>query len=124
MVQQMKRKEVTNMNYTNTNYPVNFSLNSLTDKQLADLIENAEKEQADRANRKARWVRETYAQYLRHPNATCTQIDNTIIVSVYSRANGLRMCCSIPRHGDKFDRMTGVAVAFAKACGEPVPNYI
>lgn len=112
------------MNYTNTNYPDNFSLNSLTDRQLADLIENVQKEQADRANRKARWVRETYAQYLRHPNATYTQVGDTIIVSVYSRVNGLRMCHSVPRNGDKFSHMTGVAVAFAKACGERIPSFV
>lgn len=112
------------MNYTNTNYPANFSLNSLTDKQLADLIESAKKEQADRTTRRAIWVRETYGQYLRHPNATCAQVGDTIIVSVYSRAYGLRMCHSIPRDGDKFDRMTGVAVAFAKACGERIPSFV
>lgn len=112
------------MNYTNTNYPGNFPLSNLTDKQLADLIENVQKEQTDRKTRRARWVRETYAQYLRHPNATYTQVGDTIIVSVYSRVNGLRMCHSVPRNGDKFDHMTGVAVAFAKACGERIPSFV
>lgn len=112
------------MNCTNTNHPAAFSLTSLTDKQLTELIEGAKKEQADRANRKARWVRETYAQYLQHPNAICTKIDNTIIVSVYSRVYGLHMCHSVPRPGDKFDYTTGVAVAFAKACGERIPSFV
>ena len=29
-----------------------------------------------------------------------------------------------PRHGDKYDRKTGIAVAYAKAMGEAVPDYI
>ena len=29
-----------------------------------------------------------------------------------------------PRHGDKYDYKTGVAVAFAKAFGDRVPDYI
>lgn len=29
-----------------------------------------------------------------------------------------------PRHGDKYDYKTGVAVAFAKAFGDKVPEYI
>ena len=31
---------------------------------------------------------------------------------------------SAPRHGDKYDRHTGIAVAFAKCMGEKVPEYI
>ena len=31
---------------------------------------------------------------------------------------------SAPRHGDKYDYKTGVAVAFAKAFGQPIPDYI
>ena len=31
---------------------------------------------------------------------------------------------SAPRHGDKYDYKTGVAVAFAKAYGDRVPDYI
>lgn len=29
-----------------------------------------------------------------------------------------------PRKGDKYDRKTGIAVAFAKTCDEKIPEYI
>lgn len=29
-----------------------------------------------------------------------------------------------PVHGDKYYRHTGIAVAYAKLCGEPIPDYI
>lgn len=112
------------MNNTNTNHPTAFALDSLTNRQLAELLENVQKEQTNRATRRARWISETYTLYLRHPRATCMRIDDTIVVSVYSRAKGLRMCHSAPRHGDQFNLTTGVAVAFAKACGETISDYI
>ena len=31
---------------------------------------------------------------------------------------------SAPRHGDKYDRKTGIAVAYAKQLHDPVPDYI
>lgn len=112
------------MNSTNMNYPPAFFLDNLTDRQLTELIEDIQREQTNRTTRRARWIQETYALYLKHPNATYMRINNTIIVSVYSRTNGLRMCCSTPSHNDKFDRIAGVAVAFAKACGERIPSFV
>lgn len=34
------------------------------------------------------------------------------------------MASSAPRHGDKYDYKTGIAVAFAKLTDEPIPDYI
>ena len=31
---------------------------------------------------------------------------------------------SAPRHGDKYDYKTGIAVAYAKVMDEPIPDYI
>lgn len=31
---------------------------------------------------------------------------------------------SAPRHGDKYDRKTGIAVCYAKMRGETIPDYI
>ena len=43
-----------------------------------------------------------------------------VIPSQYAGA----AAASTPRHGDKYDYKTGVAVAFAKAFGDRVPDYI
>lgn len=38
---------------------------------------------------------------------------------------GMAQCASAaPRHGDKYDQHTGIAVAYAKLCGEKIPEYI
>ena len=38
---------------------------------------------------------------------------------------GMARCASAaPRHGDKYDKHTGIAVAYAKLCGEKIPEYI
>ena len=38
---------------------------------------------------------------------------------------GMAQCAfAAPRHGDKYDQHTGIAVAYAKLCGEEIPNYI
>lgn len=40
-------------------------------------------------------------------------------------SNGWSRCASAaPRHGDKYDQHTGIAVAYAKIKSEPIPDYI
>lgn len=42
---------------------------------------------------------------------------------VYENDTGI--CASAaPRHGDKYDYKTGIAVAYAKVMDEPIPDYI
>lgn len=52
---------------------------------------------------------------IKHCQQTCFVIPTH---DVYNTAS------SAPRHGDKYDYKTGIAVAFAKAFGEPIPDYI
>ena len=47
--------------------------------------------------------------------------DTTIMVE---RGPFPNITTSAPRHGDKYDRKTGIAVAYAKMRGETVPDYI
>ena len=38
---------------------------------------------------------------------------------------GFAQCASAaPRHGDRYDQHTGIAVAYAKLCHEEIPDYI
>lgn len=32
--------------------------------------------------------------------------------------------CAAPRHGDKYNKRTGIAVAYAKLSGQKIPDYI
>ena len=47
--------------------------------------------------------------------------DGTVCIS---REEGDCFTVAAPRKGDKYDRKTGIAVAFAKFCGEKIPEYI
>jgi hypothetical protein len=77
-----------------------------------------------RAANRAAWVRKMHDLNLCHPNATCMQIGEVTVVSVYSRYNGLCMGKARPVNDDAYNAEVGVAVAFAKACDEPIPDYI
>ena len=109
--------------YTNT-----FSFDTLDDKALGVLYAEVCHEINARAEAKvlkrAQWVRQMCDNYLRHPNATCMQIGEITVVSVYSRYGGLRIGRARPVNDDKYNVDVGIAVAFAKACGETVPDYI
>ena len=47
--------------------------------------------------------------------------DGTVCIG---RRKGDEFTVAAPRKGDKYDRKTGIAVAFAKFCGEKIPEYI
>lgn len=47
--------------------------------------------------------------------------DTTILVE---RGPYPEITTAAPRHGDKYDRKTGIAVCYAKMRGEEIPNYI
>ena len=49
---------------------------------------------------------------------------NTTVIANYSLWNPSEIALSAPRHGDKYDRKTGIAVAYAKISGERVPDFI
>ena len=105
-----------------------FSLDSLNDKALEVLYNDVCKEMHSRteakAAKRAAWVKHMYQLYLCHPNATLMRIGEVTVVSVYNRYVGLRMGRARPVKGDKYDANIGVAVAFAKACNESIPDYI
>lgn len=47
--------------------------------------------------------------------------DGTVCIS---REEGDVFAVAAPRKGDKYDRKTGIAVAYAKFVGEKIPEYI
>lgn len=73
------------------------------------------------------WIDEWYAK------ATISALDGdifirhckeTTIVVAYEAVTDRQIACSAPRHGDKYNYKTGIAVAYAKLNGEPIPDYI
>lgn len=70
------------------------------------------------------WANQWYIKYLAHPNATAKVIDTTTVVALYNRFTGLRIATARCMPGDTYSYEVGVAVAFAKLCNEPIPDYI
>ena len=105
-----------------------FSVANLTDTGISRLLTECqrelEKREQHRAAERRRWVNDMCYAFLTHPNANFIQVDNVTVVSVFNRNTGIRMGTARPVHGDEFNREVGLAVAYAKATGTPVPNYI
>lgn len=105
-----------------------FSLSKLTDSDLRRLVAECSAEQARRERKRAeerdRWIGGYYCAFLNNPNASVVHVGETTVVALWSRNLGLRMGTATPVHGDVFDHNTGIAVAYAKAIGDAIPDYI
>ena len=80
--------------------------------------------EAERRERRSNWIRARHTAFLHHPNATHKVLGQTVVVSVYDRYTGIHMGATTPINGDKFELSTGIAVAFAKAMGDRIPDFI
>ena len=105
-----------------------FSLDTLDDKALgvlyADVCHEINARAEAKVVKRARWVRHMYGRFQSHPNSAYTQIGEITVVSVYNRYSGMGIGKARPVNDDKYSLEVGIAVAFAKACGEEVPDYI
>lgn len=70
------------------------------------------------------WVDAHYRAYLRNPNTTCKQLGPLTVVALYNRDTGNHIGTTTCLPEDDYDEMVGIAVAFAKANHELIPNYI
>lgn len=104
------------------------NISRFSDEELRTLALNIVKEQERRRIEKAQerenWVKVKVRAYMAHPNADAIFVGNRTIVSLYSRDIGVLIGTSYPIHGDVFDRDVGIAVAYAKAMGETIPDFI
>ena len=105
-----------------------FSISRLTDSDLVNLFNACASEMASREERKSRqreqWIDMWYAEYLNRYDTDCLVVGKRTIVATYDEYNGMRIGTSYPIHGDEFDARTGIAVAYAKAIGIAIPDYI
>ena len=105
-----------------------FSVTNLTDTDISRLLAECQRELERRENQRTaerkRWIESCHYCFVSHPNASLIQMGDVIVVAVYNRVKGIVMGTARPVHGDKFDKAVGIAVAYAKAIGVPVPDYI
>lgn len=104
-----------------------FDLSKLTDDDLSKLITECMTEQKRREceeEERDRWIGGYYCAFLNHPNASVIHVGETTVLALWSRNLGLKMATATPVRGDVFDHYTGVAVAYAKAVGDEIPDYI
>ena len=102
-----------------------FYLGNMTDADLENLYLSAQTERIRRADNKRKrmaWVNKYYAQY-QMSVANAKRIGDTTVVAV-KWMNAIRIGVATPVNGDKFDAHTGIAVAYAKACGERIPDFV
>ena len=102
-----------------------FYLGNMTDADLENLYLSAQTERIRRADNKRKrtaWVNKYYSQY-QMSVANAKRIGETTVVAV-KRMNAISIGVATPVNGDKFDAHTGIAVAYAKACGERIPDFV
>lgn len=108
----------------------NFYVNKYSDEELAALMEACYTEVQRRKKELERRRNEWIDSHINKYEAYCGKMErvgDTIIVAFFNPSPigyGVRMGRSTPFNGDVFDLDTGIAVAFAKACGERVPDFI
>ena len=105
-----------------------FALSRLTDSDLfrlaAECFAEQERRERKRKEERDRWVGGYYCAFHNNPNANVIHVGETTVVALWSRNLGMRMGTAVPVHGDVFDHNTGIAVAYAKAMGDKIPDYI
>jgi len=105
-----------------------YSVSRMTDAELDNLLsavmEEKSKRQEEIRKLRAQWISDFYCMYMAHPNASHRRIGDITVVSFYHRHSGIHMGTARPIKGDVFNERTGIAVAFAKANGYGVPDYI
>ena len=92
--------------------------------KLVKLVVEYTMEQERREKARETWIREHYTAFLRHPNASTKVLGKTVVVALYDRYTGIHIGVASPHGEDKFEHYIGVAVAFAKAMGKCIPDFI
>ena len=105
-----------------------FSVFNLTDTDLSNLFHSCADELQKRADQRVKrrkdWITNHYWGFMGYPHATVHTCEKRTIVAIYNRYDGVKIGTAYPINGDVYDHETGVAVAYAKALGERIPDYI
>jgi hypothetical protein len=101
-----------------------------SDAELHTLLEAVQDEITKRKDARKRRRTEWIDSHINKFYAYCgkfERVGDTIIVAYFNPSPigyGVHMGRSTPINGDTFDLDTGLAVAFAKAMGERIPDFI
>ena len=106
--------------------PNKFYVNKFTDSDLIALRNAVDEEIHRREERRKQerkmWIENHYTQFQRC-YGDYKVIGNTVIIAL-AWMGEVRMATATAVKGDKFDLRTGIAVAYAKVCGERIPEFI
>ena len=105
-----------------------YNFQHMSDAEVSRLLTEVSREhrlrERQRKEARERWVGGYHCAFLNNPNASVIHVGETTVVAFWSRNLGLCMGTATPVRGDVFDYNTGIAVAYAKAVGDKVPDYI
>ena len=102
-----------------------FYVNKYTDTDLHTLLEAVQDEIARRKEARKRWREEWIYHYSNEAYlyGSYVIVGDTVVVAVEKNGD-IKIAKTHPINGDEFDLDTGVAVAYAKAMGLLVPEFI
>ena len=104
-----------------------FTLENMTDADLENLYLSAQAERIRRADNKRKrtdWVNDYFAKFANTYDTQYIVSGETTVVAVYDDFRGMLMGKATPVNGDVFNKKVGIAVAFAKAIGHKVPDFV
>lgn len=104
-----------------------FCLDSMTDDELKNLLDNCRTEVVRRGRLKTQrdnWVNDYYAKFANTYDTSCIVVGEVTVAAVYDDFAGMRLGKATPINGDVYNEKVGIAVAFAKAIGHKVPEFI
>lgn len=105
--------------------PNQFYVNKYTDSDLQALLEAVQREMTARKQRREQarkgWVYRYSNEAYHYGNYIV--VGDTVVVAVEKNGE-IKIAKTHPINGDKFDLDTGVAVAYAKAIGLSVPDFV
>lgn len=103
-----------------------FALSKLTDEELMELASNCceerQRRERQRKEKRVQWITSHIRQY-KNCTANHEVVGETVVVAVQWYGH-IAIAKTTPINSDVFDLDTGIAVAFAKAMGERIPDYI
>lgn len=86
------------------------------------IIEETCARERKRKEKRKNWIDKHYNQF-QGCYGDYKVVGNTVVISLAWMGN-VKMATATAVKGDVFDLHTGIAVAYAKACGERIPDYI
>ena len=102
-----------------------FYVNKYTDTDLRTLLEAVQDEIARREDarkrRREEWI--AHMSWEAYHRSAVEVVGETVIVAIWKNGS-IHMAKTHPIKGDEFDMDTGVAVAYCKAVGMRVPDFI